>query len=121
MSQPPPDLSNLQLSPLPGSEREPVPGAASTQETIDPHDSVELTLVLRRKAELPDPSTSPRLTRDELAASYGADDSDVALVTQTLTALGVHVLGVNPAARTMRVEGTVDLLGRVFGVALDVV
>src|ERR1700759_4993937 len=112
MTSPPDDLSNLQLTPLPGSERAPLPGVEPTADLIDPQASVELTVVLRRKAPLPDPATSPRLGREELWASYGADEADADLVTDTLTSLGLHIFGVDLASRRIRVEGSLAHLSR---------
>ena len=98
----PTDLDDLQLTPLPGSERAPGraprvrggPGSLSR---------IEVTLVLRRKAALPDPASSPRLTSSELGASYGADQADVELVTPTLTSLGLEIVSVDAASRRVPV------------------
>jgi kumamolisin len=120
MTATPDGTPQLQLVPLPGSERATLPGVESTTDPVDPRASVEMTLVLRRKAPLPDPVTSPRLSREELAASYGADEADIELVTETLTALGLHTLGVDAATRRMRVEGPLERVSQVLGATVAV-
>ena len=59
---------------LPGSERAPLPGATAAG-PLDTTARAEVTLVLRRRAELPDDvlAGSGALTSDELAERYGAD------------------------------------------------
>jgi kumamolisin len=105
---------------LPGSERAPLSGATPAG-PLDTTARAEVTLVLRRRAALPEQViTSPGvLTRDELAERYGADPADVALVTQTLQNLGLEVTGVDPASRRMKVTGTLGDLSRVFGTTLS--
>ena len=114
----PTDLDDLQLTPLPGSERAPAVGAAESDQPLDPSTRLQVTLVLRRKAPLPDPASSPRLTSSELADAYGADPADVALVTQTMTDLGIEVVSADAASRRVLVVGEVSLLSTVFGSAL---
>jgi kumamolisin len=77
-----PDESLVQL---PGSERAPLPGATPAG-PLDTSARAEVTLVLRRRAELPDSVIAGpgALTSDELAERYGADPADVALVTQQM-------------------------------------
>ena len=83
--------------------------------------TIEITLVLRRRAELPDPAAAAPIPAVTLAADYGADPADVDLVTATVTALGARVLSVHAAARLVRVEGTAATLTRMFGTSLDLV
>src|SRR6266568_813887 len=110
-----PDESH-QLVQLPGSERAPLTGAAPAGQ-LDSSERAEVTLVLRRRAELPaDVIEGPTvLTHDELAERYGADPADVNLVRQTMTSLGLEVTEVHPATRRIKVAGTLGELSRAFG------
>src|SRR6266699_3106671 len=114
-----PDESH-QLVQLPGSERAPLTGAAPAGQ-LDSSERAELTLVLRRRAELPsDVIEGPTvLTQDGLAERYGADPADVNLVRQTMTSLGLEVTEVHPATRRIKVAGTLGELSRAFGVDLQ--
>ena len=47
-------LDHLELTPLPGSERTPAAGLEPSADALDPSERIEITLVLRRKAPLPD-------------------------------------------------------------------
>jgi kumamolisin len=107
---------------LPGSDRAPLPDATPAG-PLDTSERAQLTLVLRRRADLPaDVLAGPTvLTGDELAERYGADPADVDLVRQTLTGLGLEVTEVHPATRRIKVAGTLGDLSRVFGVTLQLV
>ncbi|HTX28955.1 MAG TPA: S53 family peptidase [Streptosporangiaceae bacterium] len=107
---------------LPGSERAALPGAKAAG-PLDTTARAEVTLVLRRRAELPDEVVAGPgvLTSDELAERYGADPADVALVTQTLEGLGLQVTDVSPATRRVKVSGTLGDLSRAFGTTLQLV
>jgi kumamolisin len=118
MTEPTDGLDDLQLTPLPGSERAPAPGLEPTTDVLDPSERIEVTLVLRRKAELPDPASTPAMSASDLASSYGADQADIEAVRSTLTGLGVEIVRVDAASRRVRVAGTVQLLSRVFGASL---
>ena len=107
---------------LPGSERAPL-AEASPAGQLDTSERAEVTLVLRRRADIPaEIVEGPTvLTRDELAERYGADPADVDLVRQTLTGLGLAVTAVYPATRRIKVAGTLGELSRAFGVTLQLV
>jgi len=95
------------MVPLPGSERAAVVdarrvGAVPESETID------LTLVLRRRAEIPDdliegPQT---ITPQQLAERYGADPTDVDMVRRTAEQHGLEVTDVDQASRRVKIRGT---------------
>ncbi len=122
MRKPLSDPAEPALTPLAGSERPPAPGVEHAAAVpLDASIRIEITVVLRRKAPLPDPAVSPRLSRAEFASSYGADPGDLEAVTSTLTALGLEVLRVDAASRRVRVAGTADQLSRVFGTKLTAV
>jgi len=81
---------------LAGSERAPLPGASAAG-ALDTSQQAEVTVVVRRRAELPaEIVAGPTvLTSDELAERYGADPADVALVRQELTSRGLEVTAVD--------------------------
>ncbi len=107
---------------LQGSERAPL-AEASPAGQLDTSERAEVTLVLRRRAEIPaEIVEGPTvLTHYELAERYGADPADVDLVRQTLTGLGLAVTAVYPASRRIKVAGTLGELSRAFGVTLQLV
>ncbi len=107
---------------LPGSARAPLANATPAG-PLDTAERADLTLVLRRRAELPaDVVAGPTvLTSHELAEQYGADPADTGLVRQTLTGLGLEITEVHPASRRIKVAGTLGDLSRVFGVTLQLV
>ena len=104
---------------LAGSERAPLPGVAPAGR-LDTSERAELTLVLRRRAEIPaDIVEGPTvLTGDQLAEQYGADPADVDLVRRTLAGLGLEITAVHPASRRIKVAGTLGQLSGVFGAEL---
>jgi kumamolisin len=107
---------------LPGSERAPL-AAATPAGPLDTSERAELTLVVRRRAELPagiveGPTV---LTSEQLAGQYGADPADVDLVRRTLTGLGLEITAVHPASRRITVAGTLGQLSTVFGAELRLV
>src|SRR5260370_12074195 len=103
------------LVPLPGSERRALPNVQPAG-AIDPNEQVSVTLLLRRRAEVPSELiTGPQtLSPDELAARYGADPADVELVTSTLEGLGLTVSDVHLGQRLLTVTGTVAALAPAF-------
>jgi kumamolisin len=113
-------MSDESLVRLPGSERAPLASATPAGE-LDTSERAELTLVLRRRAELPaDVIAGPTvLSSDELAERYGADPADVDLVSQTLTSLGLEITAVHPASRRIKVAASLGDLAGTFGVTLQ--
>ncbi len=105
---------------VPGSERAPLADARPAGQ-LDTSEQAELTLVLRRRADLPADVVEGHtvLTSDELAERYGADPADVDLVGQTLARDGLEVTAVHPATRRIKVAGTLGELSRAFGVTLQ--
>ena len=111
--------AEIQLTPLPGSERPSAPEASTTEPALASDERVEMTLVLRRRAELPDVAMTPRMTTAELEAGYGADPADVAAVVDTLTGAGLEIIATDPGSRRIRVAGPIALVSRVFGANLE--
>ncbi|HTU76801.1 MAG TPA: S53 family peptidase [Trebonia sp.] len=108
------------LVPLPGSERAELPSAIPTGTALDPQATITVTLILRRRAEVPgELVTGPRtITTSELAELYGASPSDVELVRSTLRSLGLTVTDVHAGSRRVKASGTVAALSAVFGTTL---
>jgi kumamolisin len=105
---------------LPGSARSRLE-AATPAGQLDTSERAVLTLVLRRRAEIPaEIVEGPTvLTHDELRDQYGADPADVDLVRQTLGALGLEVTVVHASTRRVKVAGTIGALSSAFGVTLQ--
>lgn len=104
---------------LPGSARQVRPGArvlgaAGVDEWI------EITLKLRRKQPLPEPSARPGkvLTRAELEADYGASADDVEKVRTVLTGLGLTILSEDPGSSSMKAGGPADVVEEIFDIKL---
>jgi kumamolisin len=104
---------------IPGSERVPLAGAKLLGRA-SPHVKVEVTLKLRRKKALPELTGRPAqpLSRESLAADYGASDDDINRVVRVMSGFGLSQVDVNPATRTVRLGGTVAALERAFQVRL---
>ena len=113
------DESFVQLS---ASQRGPLADVEPAG-AIDGSERIELTIVTRRRAELPvDAAGVPvRLTRRELQHSYGADPADLELVADTLSGLGLEVTGQDAGSRRVTVAGTVSALAATFGAELSMV
>jgi len=104
--------------PLPGSERDAVAGAASAQAPQEAAD-VEATLVLRRKAPVPESALTERISPAEFADRYGADPDDARRVEETVRAFGGQVLQTDLASRSIRISAPADVLAEAFGTTLD--
>ena len=108
--------------PLPGSRR---PDFREEQllGRVPPDAAVEFTVVLRRRAALPaELIHGPRsITRDELAARYGADPADVALVYSVFAAAGARVAEVHEGSRRISAAATASVASELFGIELHLV
>jgi kumamolisin len=104
---------------LPGSHRTRV-AALDGARPADPAQIAEITLVLRRRAPLPEQLVTGRETVDVagLAAANGAAPDDVDRVTAVLTAAGVTVSAVDAGARRLVAAGPVGTLSTLFGTEL---
>jgi len=81
---------------------------------------IEVTLKLRRKQSLPELDARPAapLTRDELAARYGASQGDIDQVTQVMAQYGLKTVGSSVGARTVRLSGPISAMESAFNVKL---
>ena len=104
--------------PLPGSVREPLT-AAQVLGPVAASTLIEVTLVVRRRAELPAQSAAGVLQGAEFAARFGADPADITLVTDAVTGAGVQVIQSDPASRRVRISGTAGTLQALFGTVLQ--
>ena len=113
------ELSGLELVTLPGSERTEVSGVQPAAATLSADTEIDATVVLRRRAAVPDAALSgPGLTPAELAAAYGADPGDVDKVSARLSQLGLQIVGADAASRRVQVRAPISLMERVFGTSL---
>jgi kumamolisin len=115
---------------LPGSERDAPPGAQMLG-SADPHERLEVSLILRRRAAdvlraqvaaLAAPRASQRgswMSRAEFAQRHGANPSDLAAVKDFAAAHGLQVVQEAAARRTVVVSGTVAQCNAAFGVQLQ--
>jgi len=115
-------MTDMTYVPLPGSERTALPqAAAATAE--DDRERVEVTVMTRRKAELPrtESGLPARLSREVLRGSYGSDPADQALVAEVLAGpgSGVEVTGQDPATRRVTLAGPARALAAAFGTRLS--
>jgi kumamolisin len=86
-------------------------------------DLVTVTIVLRRRSELPDEIVSGhgRLSREDFAARHGADPADIERVQAFAQRGDLRVVQTDTASRRVWVEGSVAALQRAFGVRLQAV
>jgi kumamolisin len=107
------------LVPLAGSERASLPDVTDTA-PLNTAERAEITVVLRRRAELPaEIIEGPTvLSSAQLAAGYGADPADVDLVSRELTSRGLQVTAVYATTRRVMVAGSLGELSTAFGTTL---
>ena len=110
------------LVPLPGSERTEIAGAQAAG-PLDDSTTITVTLMLRRRAEVPDYLvTGPEtVTSAELGERYGANPDDIATITSVLGGLGLTVTESMPESRRLRVSGTIAAMSAAFGTTLTLV
>ncbi|HEY4066759.1 MAG TPA: S53 family peptidase, partial [Burkholderiaceae bacterium] len=113
---------------LPGSERHALAGAKAVGE-VHPDERIEVTLRLRSKTPLATlaargvhdatpPARRRYLTRDEFAASHGADAKDLAAVEAFAQAHGLVVVESSAARCSVVLAGNAASLAAAFGVEL---
>jgi kumamolisin len=111
------------LVPLPGSERSELAGAAAAPAPLDDGQVITVTVLLRRRAEVPaelveGPQT---ISTSELGERYGADPADAQLVSEVLGSYGLTVTETHLASRRMMVSGTIAAMQAAFGTTLTAV
>jgi kumamolisin len=108
---------------VPGSDRRFDPHQRRVGDA-DPGEVIEVSVYLRPAASLDwveeearrPPGEGRTLSREELAARYGASDDDVAAVREFARESGLEVSAVDQARRVVRLRGTVDAVAHAFGV-----
>ena len=110
---------------VPGTEP-PVPGADVIGE-VEPGTELEVTVVVRPRQSLEGlearlsqaaPGAPPALSREEFAATYGADPVDLARVEAFARARGLEVVELSQARRGISLRGTAEAFGEAFGVKI---
>jgi kumamolisin len=91
---------------------------------IDPNERIEVSVTVRPRrpldeleARLNQPGAAP-LSREEYAASYGGDPSDVAKVEAFARQHGLEIVESSPARRTVRLAGKAADIATAWGVQL---
>lgn len=111
--------------PLEGS-RSRVPADVTAKSDPDPSSRIEATILVRRRpasaaSERVDAilrGQAPALSREEAAASLGADPADVERVTAFATAQGLTIIEASLARRSVRVAGTAAQMEEAFAARL---
>jgi kumamolisin len=115
--------SNQRRVVLAQSGRAPLPGARKIG-PADPNQRLEVTLLLRRRSELPNLDRPGNiegypLSRAQFAARFGAAPDAIASIRTFASEFGIKVSSENPGARTVKVAGTVAAFTRAFEVELN--
>jgi kumamolisin len=110
------------LVPLPGSDRSELSGASAAT-PLDGDQVITVTVLLRRRAEVPralveGPQT---ISTSELGDRYGADPADAQLVSEVLGSYGLTVTETHLASRRLMVSGTITAMQAAFGTTLSAV
>jgi kumamolisin len=108
------------LVPLSGSERSQLPGAAPTQQPLDDNQVITVTVLLRRRANVPAALVEGPQTVNptQLGDQYGADPADAQLVAEVLGEYGLTVTEYHLPSRRLKVSGTIAAMQSAFGTTL---
>ena len=92
---------------------------AEVQGRSDAHEWCEVTVKVRRKAELPEPVAGKAvLTQAEAMKNHGASENDLDTVSNVLSGFGLTIISKNVATRTVRIAGPVAAMEKAFQVHL---
>ncbi|NNC11409.1 S8/S53 family peptidase [Planctomonas sp. JC2975] len=103
---------------LPGSERAPL-GSATTTGPVPDDETIEATIVLRRREPVPDEVLVNPIPRDEFVQRYGADPTDVDAVVAEAESAGAEVLSVDAGERRIRIRAKASVVHDLFGASLE--
>jgi kumamolisin len=106
-------------TPIPGSNRVALPGARALG-LSNRHATIEVLLKLRPKTALPELRGRPAatMTREQLAASYGASEQDIDTVARAFEKFGLKMVKKDPAACSVSLSGTAAQMEKAFQVRL---
>ncbi|MGA8029242.1 MAG: protease pro-enzyme activation domain-containing protein [Bryobacteraceae bacterium] len=104
---------------LPGSERKPLRGSQKVG-TVDPAETVRVTIVLRRKGAAPAVATGngapAHLTREQFIQRHGADPNDIALVEKFAHQFQLTVVESSARKRRVVLTGSAAAMAKAFEV-----
>ncbi len=105
---------------LPGSERSEAPGARVIGPVAE-DEPVRVTVLLRRRAELPPEvlAGERRLSLAELSEAHGADPEEMRTVAEALSGAGAQIVEEDPGSRRIVALGPAGPLARLFGTTLE--
>jgi kumamolisin len=111
------------LVPLSGSERSQLPGATPTTVPLDGNQVITVTVMLRRRADLPASLVrgTGTVSPTQLGDQYGADPADAQLVADVLGEYGLTVSEYLLSSRRLKVSGPIAALQAAFGTTLTLV
>jgi kumamolisin len=109
-----------ELVPLSGSHRSELPSATPAATPLDPSQVITVTVLLRRRAEIPADliNTTATVSTEELGQRYGADSADATHVADVLGRYGLTVTEFQLASRRLKVSGMVAAMTAAFGTTL---
>jgi kumamolisin len=112
-----------ELVPLSGSERSELPSATPAATPLDPSQVITVTVVLRRRAEVPAEliNTPETISTAELGERYGANPADATLVADVLGRYGLTVTEFQLGSRRLKVSGMIAAMSAAFGTTLTAV
>ena len=112
-----------ELVPLSGSERSELPTATPAATPIDPSEVITVTVLLRRRAEVPAEliNTTATVSTEELGQHYGADPADATHVADVLGRYGLTVTEFSLTSRRLKVTGMIAAMMAAFGTSLTAV
>ena len=116
--------------PVPGSERDPLPGTRAVVSTPNPNERIEVTVRVRPKpsasrslvqsaAEAPQLDQRQYLTPAEYTQAYGADAKDIAAVKKFAREHQLEVVSSSIPRRSVVLAGTVEAMNQAFNVNLQ--
>jgi len=101
--------------------RRPLATGARRVRDVDPNAHVEVTITLKApKLPPPDKMPAKALSPAEFVREYGADPENIRKVEASLRSYGLHMEGVGPTARSLRVSGTAASMESAFHAGMGV-
>jgi kumamolisin len=104
--------------PLLNSARHPIPHS-TYMGLPDPQEKVDVTVVVKRRAPIPSPSVSDRMSHSAFSDAHGVDPSALSAVLKFNQASGLNLIEVDRRRRIVRLQGSIARMSRAFGVTLE--